>query len=244
MTENKNKVYVELYDAPLTPRKDDRTGRVLSTGSATIDDLVNDARSRGTDISSEILLASYNLLKTCALDRIRRSQRVAFGLGIFYTEPVGGFIGDGAKWDSSKNQLVAHVLPSKELREALKSLEVEVLGMAQVANVINSVTDVFTGQENVCLTRGGMVHVTGNKIKIAGTNTDTGLKLRQLSDETVWVIPETSIGINDPSRVSFVVPTDLPDGEYQLSIVTQYTGSAATLKNPRTLILEYNLTIA
>lgn len=131
MAENKNKVYVELYDAPLTQRKDDRTGRVLSTGSAAIDDLIGDAVSRGTDISPEILRASYNLLETCALDRIRRSQRVAFGLGIFYTEPAGVFIGDGAKWDTSKNQLVAHVLPSKELREALKSLEVEVLGMAQ-----------------------------------------------------------------------------------------------------------------
>ena len=97
MAENKNKVYVELYDAPLTQRKDDRTGRVLSTGSAAIDDLIGDAVSRGTDISPEILLASYNLLETCALDRIRRSQRVAFGLGIFYTEPAGVFIGDGAK---------------------------------------------------------------------------------------------------------------------------------------------------
>jgi hypothetical protein len=204
---------------------------------------VNDARSRGTDISSEILLASYNLLKTCALDRIRRSQRVAFGLGIFYTEPAGSFIGDSAKWDSSKNQLVAHVLPSKELREALKSLEVEVLGMAQVANVINSVTDVFTGQENVCLTRGGMAHVIGNKIKIVGTNPEVGLKLRYLSDDTVWTIPETSIGINDPSRVSFVVPSDLQPGDYRLSIVTQHSGGGTELKNPRTVTLDIDLTV-
>jgi hypothetical protein len=39
-------VYVELYDAPLTGRKDDRIGRVLSTGSATVDDLIGDNISR------------------------------------------------------------------------------------------------------------------------------------------------------------------------------------------------------
>jgi hypothetical protein len=244
MADNKNKVYIELYDAPLTQRKDDRTGRVLSTGSASVDDLINDAVSRGTDINPDTLRASYNLLKTCALGRIGRSQRVEFGLGITYIEPTGVFIGDGAKWDPTKNQLVAHILPSKELRETLKSFDVEVLGMAQVPNIINGVTDVFTGQENICLTRGGMVHVTGNKIKIAGVNPDTGLKLRQLSNDQVWTIPETAIGINDPSRVSFVVPTDLPNDEYQLYIVTQYSNGTKDLKNPRTLTLDYNLTIA
>jgi hypothetical protein len=120
---------------------------------------------------------------------------------------------------------------------------VEVLGMAQVANVINSVTDVFTGQENVCLTRGGMAHVTGSKIKIVGTNPEVGLKLRYLSDDTVLTIPETSIGVNDPSRVSFVVPSDLQPGDYRLSIVTQHSGGGTELKNPRTVTLDIDLTV-
>jgi hypothetical protein len=244
MAESKNKVYIELYDAPLTQRKDDRVGRVLSNGTVTVEDLIKDAIERGTDISPEILRAAHNLLKSCALNRIGRSQRVEFGLGIHYTEPVGVFIGDGAKWNPDVNQIVAHILPSKELRATLKSLDVEVLGMAQIPNIINYVTDVFTGQNNICLTRGGMAHIMGNKIKIAGTSPDTGLKLRQLSNDQVWVIPETSIGINDPSRVTFVIPNDLPADDYQLSIVTQYSGGGVELKNPRTLTLDYNLTVA
>jgi hypothetical protein len=242
MAENKTRVYIELYDNPLTERKDDRTGRVLNTGSASVDDLINEAVSRGTDISPVILRASYDLLKTTALERVHRAQRVEFGLGVYYIEPVGSFIGDAAKWDPAKNRLIAHALPSTELRKSLKTIEVEMLGMAKVPNIINAVTDVFTGQENVSLTPGGMAHITGNKIKIAGSDPTVGLKLRLLADDTVWEVPTTSIGVNNPSRVTFVIPTDLAAGEYSLSIVTQYSGSSI-LKNTRTLTLEYNLTV-
>jgi hypothetical protein len=241
MAENKNRVYVELYDAPLTQRKDDHIGRVLNNGSANIDDLVADAVERGTDISPVTLRASYDLLKTSALSRVLRMQRVEFGLGIVYVEPTGIFIGDAARWDSSGNRLVAKFLSSKELREALKSADVEVLGMAQVPNMISSVEDVVTGEVNVCLTRGGMAHIHGSKIKIAGANASVGLKLMQST--AIRDIPTTAIGINDPSRVSFVVPADLDPGEYTLSIVTQYTGSGIELKNPRTVTLEYPLQV-
>jgi hypothetical protein len=242
MAENKDKVYVELYNTSLTERKDDRIGRILNGGSADINDLIADALDRGTDINPATLLASYNLLKTAALHRTLRAQRVEFGLGITYIESTGVFIGDAAKWDPARNRLIAKLLPSKELREALKTVEVTVLGMARVPNMISSVEDVVTGQINTSLTRGGMVHIHGSKIKISGSSAETGLKLAPVSGGDPWTIPTTAIGINDPSRVSFVVPLDLPDGEYLLSIVTQYTGSTG-LKQPRTLTLEYPLLV-
>jgi hypothetical protein len=243
MAENKNKVYVELYDAPMTERKDDRIGRVLSNGSATVDDLIADAVERGTDISPITLRASYDLLKTSALNRVLRMQRVAFGLGIIYTEPTGSFIGDAAKWDPAKNRLIGKLLPSKELRDALKNSDVEVLGMAKVPNMISSIEDVVTGEVNVCLTRGGMVHIHGNKIKIAGSDSTVGLKLTSSKTGAVVDIPTTAIGINNPSRISFVVPADLTPDEYTLSIVTRYSGGGTELKNPRTVTPDYSLTV-
>ena len=243
MAETNEKVYVELYDTPITPKKDDRTGRVLSTGTASVDDLINDSVARGTDISPVTLRASYDLLKSAALKRVLRGQRVEFGMGVFHMEVSGLFIGDAAKWDASKNRLIARTLPSKELREALKHVSVEVLGMAQTPNMISSVLDVVTGQENTCLTRGGMAHITGTHIRIAGSDPSVGLKLRLLPDGTAFTVPATAIGINDPSRVSFVVPLDLPAGEYELSIVTQYTGGGTELKAPRTVTPAYPLTV-
>ncbi|MDR1221351.1 MAG: DUF4469 domain-containing protein [Tannerella sp.] len=234
---------VELYDASLTQRKDDRIGRIVSNGSAGINDLIADAVERGTDISPVTLLASYDLLKGTAMQRALRGQRVEFGLGITYIESTGIFIGDAARWDPSKNRLVAKLLPSKELRTSLKSVEVTVLGMARVPNMISSVEDVVTGEVNTSLTRGGMVHIHGSKIKISGSSPETGLRLTPTNGGDSFFVPATAIGINDPSRVSFVVPTGLPDGEYLLSIVTQYTGSSNGLKQPRTVTLEYPLLV-
>jgi hypothetical protein len=243
MAENKDKVKVELYDAPMTQRKDDRIGRVVNNGSAGINDLIADAVERGTDVNPVTLLASYNLLKTAALHRVLRAQRVEFGLGITYIEPTGIFISDAAKWDPAKNRLVARLLPSKELRTSLKTVEVTVLGMARVPNMISSVEDVVTGDINTSLTRNGMAHIHGSKIKIAGSSDEIGLRLAPAGGGEAFTVPATAIGINDPSRVSFVVPSDLPDGEYLLSIVTQYTGSSNGLKQPRTVTLEYPLLV-
>jgi hypothetical protein len=155
----------------------------------------------------------------------------------------GTFTGDAAKWDASKNHLIARTLPSKELRDALKHVHVEVLGMAKTPNMIASVLDVVTGEENTCLTRNGMAHIHGTHIKIAGSDPSTGLKLRLLPDGAALDVPTTAIGINDPSRVSFVSPGDLPAGEYELSIITQYSGGGTELKAPRTVTLAYALAV-
>ena len=45
-------VIVELYDLALTPRKDDRFGRIVIKKSVTEDDLINIAISRRTDLNA------------------------------------------------------------------------------------------------------------------------------------------------------------------------------------------------
>jgi hypothetical protein len=48
--------------------------------------------------------------------------------------------------------------------------------------------------------------------------------------------------MNDPSKVSFIVPADLPAGDYRLSVTTQFSTNAPNLKEPRTYIYDYVLT--
>ena len=41
---------------------------------------------------------------------------------------------------------------------------------------------------------------------------------------------------NNPSELIFLVPTELTDGEYELTVTTQYTkGTGITLKTPRSV---------
>jgi hypothetical protein len=243
MKENRNHVLVELYRSTITDREDDRFGNLVATGAATVDDLISDARLRGTDLSPHTLRAAYELLRAAALERILRGHRVEFGLSRYSLEPAGVFTGDDARWDPRRHRLTVTVRPSLELRNALKSVEVKVIGMAQSTNVINAVFDVVTAQSNTRLTPGGMAHLTGRKIRISGQDPASGLFLRRLPDGQPVRIPPEAIGANGPARITFVVPADLLPGEYELSIVTQYTGGGRNRKTPHTARLSATLAV-
>ena len=124
------KVLVELYELLLTARKDDRSGRVVSTGSLKIDDLIKVAVSRRSDINAATMKASYEILKEVVLEEVCGGKSVEFGLSHYKLNVDGIFLGDHASWDSSKNSLVLNAIATAETREALKSISVEVLGMA------------------------------------------------------------------------------------------------------------------
>jgi hypothetical protein len=242
-TTKKNNVFVELYDLPFTEREDDRFGRVVTTKSLNETDLVNIAVSRRTDLNATTLKAGIQILKDIAIEEITNGASVAFGPGVFRLKANGVFVGDNAQWDKSKHSLSVNITPSLELRTAVKDVDVNVRGMAHSGIVINSVTDMVSGEENTILTPGGGVNVKGCNLKIEGDAENTGLSLTNKETGDITRIPLTSVLINDPSKISFIVPPGLPQGAYTLSVSTQYVKSAKLLKEPRCYTFEYELTV-
>jgi hypothetical protein len=234
-------VIVELYDNPLTARLGDRYGKVVNIASVNEETLIKRAVENGVNINAVVMKAACDAIRREALRAIIRGELVTYGLGHFALDVEGIFIGDAPQWDPKVNRLVARIAPVKELREALKSTPVRVLGMAPDGNVIASVTDITTNKVNEELTPGGMATIKGARIKIAGDQSGVGLWLTNQDSQEVEEVPATSIGVNDPSKVIFVVPPIRP-GSYILSIVTQFTGNKL-LNNPRTLVLNYVLVV-
>ncbi|MDR1675872.1 MAG: DUF4469 domain-containing protein [Tannerella sp.] len=237
----KTKVNIELYDLLITSRKDDRSGRVVSTGSQKIDDLIAIAVERRTDLNAVTLKASYMILKEIALEGVRNAKQVEFGLTHNGLGVGGAFIGDHAGWDSEKNSLYLHAAPTLETRDALKDIEVAVLGMASSGLYVNTLTDVSSGKVNERLTPGGGVNLTGIKIKIAGEAPGVGIFLTEINSQAATQIPSESILINDPSKITFIVPAGLPTGDYRLSITTQFANNTTLLNEPRTYVFDYVL---
>jgi hypothetical protein len=235
------KVLVELYELLFTARKNDRSGRVVSTGTRKIDDLIGIAVTRRSDINAVTMKASYEILKEVALEEVCNSKHVEFGLTYNSLGANGVFIGDHPSWDSKVNSLSLVAVATAEARNAIKNIEVEVLGMAQSGLFINSLTDVASGKVNERLTPGGGVNLTGVKIRIAGEAPGVGLHLKEINTGAVTEIPATSILINEPSKITFIVPTDLPAGDYKLSLTTQFLPNSALLKEPRTYVFDYVL---
>lgn len=242
-TTGKNKVMVELYDLPITKRKDDRFGRVVTSKSLTEDDLIRTAVARRTDLNATTLKASFDILKQVAVEELCNGASVSFGLGFFMLKVNGLFIGDNAQWDSSRHSLSIRMAPSPDVRKALESTTVNVRGLAVSDTVINSVMDTTSGKENSQLTPGGGVNVKGTRIRIKGDAPETGLKLVNMATGEETAIPPGSIPVNNPSNVTFIVPAGLPQGNYQLVLTTQFAGTKTLLKEPRSYTFEYPLTV-
>jgi hypothetical protein len=242
-TSDKSRVTVELYDLTITERKDDRFGRVVTNNSLGIIDLVKKAVAHRTDLNPTTLQASFDILKEEALDSISSGASVNFGLAYFSIGVNGIFIGDNAKWDSSINSLSVRATPTAELREAVKTAPVDVRGMAEVGTVINSLTDVSSGEVNSRLTPGGGVNLVGSKIKIAGDKEGVGISLINQTTKEATLIPVKSILTNDPSKVTFIVPATLTTGDYKISISTQFSTTNVLLNDPRTFIFDYLLNV-
>ncbi|WP_423128055.1 DUF4469 domain-containing protein [Gaoshiqia sp. Z1-71] len=241
-TQEKSSVIVELYDLALTDRKDDRFGRVVISRSLNQDDLIAIAVARRTDLNASTLKASMDILRNIAIEQIANGASVNFGLGYFNLTVNGVFIGDNARWDSSKHSLAIRVSPTGDLRSAVKSSAVDVRGLAGSGLFVNSVTDVSSGEVNSRITPGGGVNLAGSRMKIEGDDPAVGISLINQETNEVTVIPPTSILVNDPSKITFIVPSGLPAGDYKLSICTRFSTNIQ-LKEPRTYLFDYVLNV-
>jgi len=242
-TTEKSSVAVELYDLALTERKDDRFGRVVTRKSLNEDDLINIAVSRRSDLNATSMRSSVDILKEIAKEEISNGSSVSFGLGYFSMGVNGVFMGDNARWDASKHSLSIRVTPTSELRNAARAAIVDVRGMAEIGTVVNTVTDVSSGEVNSRLTPGGGVNLIGSKIKIVGDNAAIGISLINQATNEVTTIPLKSILVNDPSKISFIVPAALAAGDYKLSLSTQFSSSVQNIKDPRTFTFDYVLNV-
>jgi len=243
MATDKTGVIVELHDLAITERKDDRIGRVVKLKSLKIDDLVKIAVSRRTDLNASTLRAAFELLCDVAEEQVANCASVDFGLVHLGLGCEGIFIGDNAKWDNSAHRLKITSSPTARFRETIKKATVSVRGMATVGVVVNTVTDVTTGELNSCITAGGAVNLTGSKMKIAGDNPACGITLTNETDGRITTIPATAIAVNDAARITFVAPATLPTGDYKLCVTTQFSNSAHLLKEPRSFVFDYVLSV-
>ena len=236
-------IIIEMYSNPLTGRKDDYYGRIVNIASVGADTLIARAIANGFNGNAASIKAAFAAVEAEAIKAILRGEIVNYGFGFVALDVEGAFTGDNPSWNPATNRLVARLTLSKKLRNMLKTIPVRIRGMAPDSSAINSVTDVATGAVNKRLTPGGIANLRGARIKIVGDADGLGLRLTNRDTQEVVVIPPTAIGVNEPSRISFVVPASLAAGSYLLSVVTQFTGNSTPLKHPRTVALSYVLAV-
>ena len=140
----------------------------------------------------------------------------------------------GQAWNPKVNSIYVSLTQGKTLREAIQNTNVEVLGDRPVKFYIGSSSDAATRATDFSATAGEAFTVYGKNILPAGSDPSVGVTLTNLSTNTVTKLEDKKIVLAEPSRLILNLPAGLADGEYILTIPTQYKGSSTEfLKEPR-----------
>jgi len=108
---------------------------------------------------------------------------------------------------------------------------------------IGLVKDTQTGKTDGTLTPGGIVEVTGSKIKSINADGTSIGKVVLVNTETQAETDITTLAINDPSRLMFSIPASLPEGTYKLRVETYFSNNTVRLKSVRTIDYDQDLVV-
>lgn len=220
--------------------KEDYVAKVTTIRSMTVQDLAREIARERTEYRTDTIVNIANLIDEKIRQSVCLGNTVVTGSALYSPSITGVFIGKDGVYDPDVNSCVVNISPSKEMREEVAKVKPQFtgyvldLGGARIALV----KDTTTGKTDGTITPGGIVEVTGTKIKcvnsdgsglgkIAFVNVETG-------DEAATV---DSLAINNPSRLMFIVPA-LEEGSYTLRIETYFTTATQLLTSVR--VIEYN----
>jgi hypothetical protein len=164
------------------------------------------------------------------------------GCAQFSPRVTGSWIGASAAFDPAVHRVTLDIVPSAEMRETLKEVGVEVMGVKDGSAYIGLVTDAATGATDGTITAGDDIIIEGDRLKIAPEgDTNLGVFFVNEAGESLPVMHRFTV--NDPKRIIARVPALVP-GTYRLYVVTRYTRGADLLKEKRTIEYDRWLTVS
>jgi hypothetical protein len=166
---------------------------------------------------------------------------VVTGCAQFSPRVTGSWIGANAAFDPAVYRVTLDIVPSSEMREALKEVGVEVLGVKDGGAYIGLVTDAATGATDGTITAGDDIIIEGDRLKIAPEG-DENLGVFFVNEAGESLPVTHRLTVNDPKRIIARVPALVP-GTYRLYVLTRFSTGAKTLKDKRTIEYDRPLTV-
>lgn len=199
-----------------------------------------------TEYRVDTLVNTANLIDEKIRQLVCQNNIVKTGTAMFTPAIEGLFLGKTGTVDPAKNKCTVNIIPTAAMRSELDKVTMEFSGTVKESGGarIGLVKDVTTGKTDGTITPGGMIDVTGSKIRcINADGTDIGsLTLLKSTDRSV-ATSITLFGINDPSRLMFTLPANLEAGTYELTLETYFSTNSTQLKQPRTQVYSIPLVV-
>lgn len=227
-----------------TDVSEDYLARVKTGKTYDEEDLIKDIVLARTDIRPETLRMCNQLMADQIQEQLGQGHIVITRTAVYTPALPGVFMGTSGRIDPKKNVCTINVSISDALRKMLKNVTPKFSGMVRSMGGarIGMVRDVTTEKTDGTITPGGMLDVTGNKIRCInaeGTGIGVVRFLNADTHEEVATVP--MIGVNEPKRLVFNAPSPLADGPYILQVETYFSNPSIRLKQARTIEYSFPL---
>ncbi|WP_455625348.1 DUF4469 domain-containing protein [Parabacteroides sp.] len=231
-------LYVDLYDNNLTEKKGDCSGKVAITGSLRNADFARRIVNKRSEYRFETIVNILDMSDNEKVQALAEGKGYVDGVGQFLPNVVGAFEGEKSPFNPDIHKLNVAFSMGKALRKALAAVKI-VTRTASGGIVINDVYDPVTKETNGLITSASNLIINGINIKVAGDNPANGVFLTKTGGTPK---PVRLITHNNPSQLTVLLDA-LEEGEYSLSVTTQFAAGSKTLKEPRTYTLPALLTV-
>jgi hypothetical protein len=227
----------------LTPEVDNDYVAEVSTLGNTLhnQDIAKLIVAEGSEIKYDTLLSILNQADRIVLENVQQGRSIQTGYCHLMPRVTGTWIGSNARYDQKAHKITLDMTLSAEMREALKQVGVEILGVKEGISYIGLVTDGYTGKTDGTISVNEDLIIEGARLKIAPEDDDT-LGVFFVAGDIAQKVTHRMLQ-NDPKKLIVRVPY-LASGEYTLQVVTRFSSNSTLLKEPRTITYERKLTVA
>ncbi len=225
----------QLADNTVT--KDDKNDKILvlvSAGSADKQRVISEIMAMNPGLERETVEAVINLEQRVVQKLVLTGYHVNMGL----YQAVAQFTGvvENKAWNPEQNTVYTSFTQGATMREAIRQTGINIIGEKGSAMYVAGTQDVSTRATDATATAGRNFTLTGALLKIAGTDPTVGISLTSAATKAVTKVTPDMMAVNDPSKLIFLIPAGLANGEYTLSVTTQFGGNGKQLlKSPRTV---------
>jgi hypothetical protein len=237
--------YWKIWLAPNRLTKDVENDYVAEVSTAGTTLRNQDIAARIVEERSELRHETILSILTARDDAVRKAllQGTAVQDGCVRMAPrvSGSWLGVAHAFDPAAHKIGIDTSPTAEMRAALETVGVEVLGEKEGAGYIALVTDISTGKTDGTITPDEDMLVTGDKLKITPEG-EAGLGVCFVDSQGVEHPLTHKITENLPKKLIVRVPA-LAAGAYTLKVVTRFSNSTTLVQEPRTLTYALPLTV-
>ena len=230
-----------LRENLLTPAPDDYMAQAAAVRSYTLDEIIDLMMEKGSTLTRADVAATLQVYGEVCASLIKDGSALNTPLFNTALSISGVFNGANDAFDKKRHTVNLNMSAGTLLRDAVTKVKCEKTESASTDPYITEVTDIVSGKVNEVLTKGGVVQLTGSRLKFDAKDAAQG----------IFFVPETGnpvraavIAENKPARLMAIIPADLLAGTYYIEVRTKLNEMSRPLKTMKTGRFNKPLTVS